>query len=495
MNIPLPTIGSEFYSAVFPILVLCLASIISLLQGVSKGFRSPAALLFTLLVGLIAALVYQTGGYFLGGAYISDMLSIYGKSLMISASIVLVLFVYFSTLREKFFRGEVVTLFLMVLSGFLMLISSTDLISVFVGLELSSIGLYSLVGYINPNQRSQEGALKYFILGSISAAFLLYGMGLLYFTTGTLGIDQIFGQISQIYNGPNWLYFLSGLIMFGIGLTFKMALAPFHMWTPDAYEGAPTALTAFMATAAKTAIILLIFRVISFTPALTLETWQPFFSVLAIATIVIGNIFALVQTSIKRILAYSSIAHSGYLAIGLAAAATTSNTAFPYDAILFYLIAYTIMSIAVFGVLIWLEEDAGINLNLMDIHGLAKKHPFAALSIAVCMLSFAGIPPTVGFMSKFFLFKAALDAHLYSLVIVGILGSAVSLYYYLRIVVNMYMRDPTGQRETSPGGGSKITAFVVGILVVLIIALGTVLPGPLLNKMADYSKPLMINKG
>jgi NADH-quinone oxidoreductase subunit N len=366
----------------------------------------------------------------------------------------------------------------------MVMVSSTDLITLFVGLELSSIGIYILVGYIFPNRASLEGAVKYLILGAFATAFLLFGFGLLYAASGTMDLMELSQKLA--HEGDIWMKM--GILFTLVGVAFKLALFPFHMWAPDAYESAPTGITALMASSVKIMILILALRISHGLP-IYYEQWYPILFVLSVLSMIGGNILALVQTSVKRMLAYSSIAHSGYMAIVLCV--LHNSNAFAYQAILFYLIGYTLSTILAFGTLMWLEDTERQNIQLQDLRGLTKTHPWAALALSIAMFSFAGMPPTVGFFAKFFVFNAALQGNLYWLVIMGVVGSIISLYYYLRVIVTMYMQKIDASHNSLSTKTSSVTAWILVSTCIAIIIFGTIMPEHILISLKPIATDLV----
>ncbi len=483
-----PVIDAAFYLSAAPVLILCVGSLIALMQSVFKSIGSRA-LVDGICIGSIAAALAVATSFlpgtlqdYLAGAILSGALSRIGMILILAVALVVVLLMREHHVASSFFRGEVTSIFLMVVAGMLVMVASDDIISLFVGLELASIGLYVLLGYIQPNRRSQEGAIKYFILGSVGAAILLFGFALLYAACGTLRLSEMVAALPAVAN-HGWARLGGMLVLAGIG--FKMALVPFHMWAPDAYESAPTGITAFMATTVKVMVLVVALRMFTAAAASMDQVWQPGFIVLAALSMLVGNIMALVQTNLKRMLAYSSIAHSGYMAVAIVALSAAGAT-LPVRAILFYLITYVIVSLGAFAVLMALETPENDQLTVDDLTGLAKKRPWVALAMTVFMFSFGGMPPTAGFIGKFFVFNAALNNHLYGLVVVGVIGSSISLFYYLRLVVRMYM----GEAAQAPFGSVKASssrfAMSTGLMAFAVIAtilLGTVLPGTAMERL------------
>ncbi len=349
-------------------------------------------------------------------------------------------------------RGEFYSLILLSVSGMMFMASANDLVTIFVSLELLSIPLYVLAAFRVPDTRSEESGMKYFILGAFASAFFVYGAALIFGATGTTNLPAIFEQVGIIVIGgqsPFLLLIGAGLILVGLG--FKVAVVPFHMWTPDVYEGAPTPVTAFMSVGAKAGGFAALLRIVAIAlPALILKdgqtaaAWQQTFWIVAAATLILGNLVAIAQTNVKRMLAYSSIAHAGYIMIAVAAAGSQGVTDDAARAALLYLMAYMFTNLGAFGVAMAIEKDDGTGTNLDDFVGLSKTKPLLALMMAVFMLSLTGIPLTGGFIGKWFVFKAALDAGLVPVAIIGVLTSVASAFYYVRIIVNMYLRDGEG---------------------------------------------------
>ncbi len=468
-----------------------------MLAGVSRRLGGELVIYSVLLlslVGALAAAVAASPGVetaYLSGSYLAGVLSRFGQVLILLVSLIVTLLFKATFLRDRFFRGEIASLFLMVITGMLITVASEDLVTLFVGLELSSIGLYALVGYLNPSRRSQEGAIKYFVLGSFAAALLLFGFALLYVSTGSLRLTEVSQAVPKLL-GHNWVKL--GVVFSLAGISFKLALAPFHLWAPDAYESAPTGLTALMATTVKAMVIILAARFFAGSLASVYEVWLPALMFVAAISMILGNIMALVQSSLKRMLAYSSIAHSGYMAIAICASSANSGS-LPVAAVLYYLVGYTIVSLGAFSILMWLENKDNDNLLLDDISGLSKTHPWAAFGLAVCMFSFAGMPPTVGFIGKFFVFNSALINHLTGLVLIGVIGSSISLFYYLRVIVRMYMADPIQLPTQLAPKPSLLVAVVIGATVIANLALGTVLPEAAMKWMVETSKEVAAAPG
>jgi len=331
-------------------------------------------------------------------------------------------------------------------------------VTIFLGLETLSIALYILAGFLREQLRSNESALKYLLLGAFATGFLLYGIALVYGATGSTNLRQIAAVVATgNLNNPVWLTIGAGLLI--VGFAFKVASVPFHMWTPDVYEGAPTSVTAFMIAGTKAAAFAGFLRVLmTALPALAPD-WSRVLWLLAVLTMTVGNVVAIAQTSIKRMLAYSSIAHAGYLLVALVAASTLGS-----GSILFYLVAYTFMNLGAFAVVIALARQDGERTSLEEYAGLGWKYPFLGAAMALFMFSLAGIPPTAGFMGKFYIFNAAIQANYVGLAIIGVLNSVVSVYYYLRVTVIMYM----GQGEEAPAASRLAPALGLAVLIAIL---------------------------
>jgi NADH-quinone oxidoreductase subunit N len=324
-----------------------------------------------------------------------------------------------------------------------------------------AVSFYILAGFIKPNPRSNEAAVKYFLLGAFSLGILLYGMSLLYGLSGTTNLRVMATAFSGQEQDP---LLVLAVILVVAGLGFKIAAVPFHMWAPDVYEGAPTPITAFLSVGSKAASFAMLLRLcIEGLPTMSAD-WRLLFEVLAIVTMTVGNVAALTQTNLKRMLAYSSIAHAGYLLMGLVA-----GTPRGVAAMLIYLFVYAFMQLGAFAIIVMMRRKDMVGDELKDFSGLHFRHPFAAFAMLLFMLSLGGIPPTAGFMGKFWLFSAAIESGYVWLAVIGVLNSAVSLYYYIRVVVFMYLKkETTGSEPTlSPG-----LAFTVALAVVATIAFG-----------------------
>ncbi len=469
MNTVLPTI--DLY-AVMPQILLVSAATLVLIIGLFERFRKgiPYLSLFLLAVsGVFAASQMGQGPVAfsdMSSMMVLDDFSLVATLVFIAGGMLTVLISISYAEARSIDRGEYYALVIYAVSGMGMMAASTDLFSFFLGLEVLSISLYVLIGFEQRESSSNEGALKYFLLGAFASGFILYGMALLYGASGSTAYDAIAFTLGGARSNTTNLLLLGGLGLLLVGIGFKISMVPFHAWTPDVYQGAPTPVAAFLSTGSKAAVFVALIRLLgSAFPGLQVD-WIPLISVLAIVTIAVGNIVALVQANLKRLLAYSSIAHAGYMLLPLVSNSQDGNAS-----IVFYLIVYTAMNLGAFGVLALLSARGVSCATLDDLAGLGSRRPLLAAIMAVVMFSLAGIPPTAGFMAKFYLFSAVVAGGYVILAVIGLLFSGVSLYYYLRVVVCMYMR-PAAEAPAEAAGRlsfSGMTALCLSALAILAI--------------------------
>lgn len=430
-------------------------------------------------VSLLAAFVISIFDLFGSTGVAFSGMIVYGGTAAFGSAIVLMGSLFCVMISRDYLRavehnfGEVYGLILFATTGMLALAGANDLIMIFIGLETMSICLYVLAGIIKEEKIGAEAALKYFLLGAFSTGFLLYGMALLYGATGTTGLTAI----ADAAEGN--LLFIAGAGFLLVGFFFKISAVPFHMWTPDVYQGTPTTLTAYMATASKSATFVALILVLSRMLPADIADWTQLISIISIITMILGNIIALVQDNVKRMLAYSSIAHAGYLLVGLAA-----GTPEGYSAVLYYLLAYTIMNIGAFGVVAYYEWQQGLDFtDINNYAGLGFKRPAMGVMLSIFLFSLAGIPPFVGFVGKYQVFAAAINADMVGLAVVGVLASAASVYYYLRPMVYLYMREPHKDVSLVKPGWLFKTSLV--ILTIMTVYFG-IAPGGLSDLLASY---------
>jgi NADH-quinone oxidoreductase subunit N len=399
------------------------------------------------------------------GMVVIDGFSIFINALLLVSGLLGVALAYGYVKRMGLERGEYYTLLLFSVTGMMLMAQAADLIIVFLALELLSIPLYVLAAFARPKVESEESGMKYFLLGAFSTGFVVYGIALIFGATQSTNLFTIVESASQ--SSSNLLLTIGASLLL-IGFGFKVAAVPFHMWTPDVYQGAPSAVTAFMSSGAKIAGFAALLRVFATAfPSLALDMTDIFWA-LAALTMIVGNVIAITQTDIKRLLAYSSIAHAGYILMafvpygnpdsGIASTAIAAG--------LFYLVAYAVTNFGAWGVVIALEQKEGKGLAIEDYAGLAKRHPALAAAMAVFMLSLIGFPPTLGMVGKFYLFRSVIDGGFIWLAIIGVLTSLISAFYYLRVVVNMYMREGDQVIEGETWLGLTIGAMAIATVVI-----------------------------
>jgi NADH-quinone oxidoreductase subunit N len=459
-------------------------------KGTYMGWISFVALVLTAGVAVAQLMGKPSGDPIFSGLFAMDSYALYFTLLFLACGAITALVTTYYLPREQMGHEEFYALMFFSIAGMIVLAGGTSLISLFLGVEIMSMAVYALAGFRRWSLRSNEAVLKYFFLGSFSSAILLFGIALIYGASGTTQLTGIATWLGDPSNGMMPL-FLIGMGLALIGMGFKVAAAPFHSWTPDVYEGAPAPVTGFMATAVKAASFAFFLRVMQtgFMPAKA--EWVQVLAALAVITMFTGNILAFVQPNIKRMLAYSSIAHTGYMLMGLVALSPSAENA-AGSAILYYLVAYCLTNLGIFACIAFLSKQGEKLVNIEDYAGVAQKYPWIALAIAICMFSLIGLPPTAGFFGKYYLFTAVVQQGYAWLAIIGILNSILSVYYYLRVVVTMYMKEPTV--DWTGVSGLKLTRLAVTICVVAILWAGVgsfnllaVFPGaePLLSAARD----------
>jgi NADH-quinone oxidoreductase subunit N len=397
------------------------------------------------------------------GMVVLDGFSTFVNALLLVSGLLGIALAYGYVKRMGIERGEYYTLLLFSVVGMMLMAQATDLIIVFLALELLSIPLYVLAAFARPKEESEEAGLKYFLLGAFSSGFLVYGIALIF---GATQSTNIFAIVDSASTSTGSLLLTVGAALLLIGFGFKVAAVPFHMWTPDVYQGAPTAVTAFMSSGAKIAGFAALLRVFATAfPSLAVDMTDILWALSAL-TMIVGNVVAISQTDIKRMLAYSSIAHAGYILMAFVPYGNSDVVATSVAAGLFYLVSYAFTNFGAWGVVIALEKKEGRGLAIADYAGLSKKHPALALTMTIFMLSLIGLPPTIGLVGKFYLFRAVIAGGFTWLAVIGVLTSLVSAYYYLRVVVVMYMRDgePTTERETWLDMTTAVTALVTVVV-------------------------------
>lgn len=446
----------------------------TLLPGKNKPWLAWIAMLGLALAAYFALVLFGSNQSAFGNSVVADNFAL-GVSLVVLGSAFVTILLSIDYLRVRNLdMGEYLALLLGAVSGMVLMALANDLIVIFLGLELFSLPLYVLSGFWRTNHASLEAGMKYFLLGAFSSAFFLYGIALIYGATGTTNLTAINAAMSNPIVAGSTLFLMgAGLLIVGFG--FKVGLVPFQWWVPDVYEGAPTPVTAFMSVATKAAAFAAFFRAFLVAVPVTVFDWQMVFAVLAVLTMTVGNLAALTQTNLKRLLAYSSIAHAGYILVALVAGGTAGLAA-----ALFYFAAYAVMNLGAFGALIAMGQDGKERLTLDELSGAAQKKPWAAAALAISLLSLSGFPPFAGFVGKFFVFSAAVNAGFVWLAVLGVLNSLVSVYYYLGPVIKMYMNPPAEGWDPAPSRTPALLAVAVVASVLLVIALG-VFPSEVLN--------------
>ncbi len=424
------------------------------------AFLSALGLAVTL--GFTLAQIGEVG-VALNNMVVLDGFSTFINALLLVSGLLGIALAYDYVKRMGIERGEYYTLLLFSITGMMLMAQATDLIVIFLALELLSIPLYVLAAFARPKIESEEAGMKYFLLGAFATGFVVYGTALIFGMTRSTNLADIFAYASS---GTSSLLLTIGAALLLVGFGFKVAVVPFHMWTPDVYQGAPTAVTAFMSSGAKIAGFAALLRVFATAfPALAVDLTDILW-VIAALTMILGNVVAIAQTDIKRLLAYSSIAHAGYILMAFVPYGNSAVFPVSIAAGLFYLVSYAVTNFGAWAVVIALEKSEGKGLAIAEYAGLAKKHPALALAMTVFMLSLIGLPPTIGLVGKFYLFRAVIEGGFTGLAIIGVLTSLISAYYYLRVVVIMYMRDgePVTTRETWLNFTTALTALVTVIV-------------------------------
>ncbi len=414
------------------------------------------------LIALSAIIVYpQSGTTFHGMISIGGYVSFFDILFAVSGILTLIAARPYIE-KASFEHDEFYSLIVLSVSGMMLIARANNLLVLFIGIEVMSVSFYILSGYFRSNIRSIESALKYFLLGAFATGFLLYGIALLYGSTGSIEISTLATTFKA--ESSLELYFVLGVALFLVGLCFKLAVFPFHQWAPDVYQGAPSVVSGFMSTAGKAAALsaFIPFTLVIFQTPIA-QKYQLILAVLSAGTMIIGNVTAIAQTNVKRMLAFSSVAHAGYLMMGLVSSTTTG-----LQGILFYSVSYTLMQIGAFVVVSVIEKNNSENLDFSDYAGLSKKSPFLAALMSIFMLSLAGIPPFAGFFGKYLLFSSSLETGYLWLVIIGVASSVISLYFYLGLIVQMYFKEGNDTELQTDPGIASITLIVAAIGVVLL---------------------------
>jgi NADH-quinone oxidoreductase subunit N len=461
--------ASEFRWIMPEIVVTVCALLVLMVEAFRREKGASLTSGIICLIGSLVALYYtfclwnQNLSIF-NGLYTIDDYGTFFKTVFVIILILVTIISIHYTAREELAFGEYYALLLLGVLGMMVMVSSTSFITIFIGLEVMSLAIYVLCGLLRENVKSVEASLKYFLLGAFATAFLLYGIAMSYVSSGSVDVKEL-GRLAGAHGFVVTPVFFCGMALLIVGFGFKIASVPFHMWTPDVYEGAPTSITAYMATGVKAAAFGAFLRVFytGFFPFV--GDWSVILWFIAVLTMIVGNIVALVQSNIKRLLAYSSIAHAGYILVAFVTGEKTLSSS-----ILFYLMVYAFMNIGAFTIVILMGRKGEPNEEIESYAGLAARHPFIALSMSIFLLSLTGIPPLGGFMGKFYIFSSAIKANYYWLAVIGVLNSVVAAYYYLRVLMYMYFKEP--ERELGPIDFSPGYVIVILVSIAALFYLG-----------------------
>jgi NADH-quinone oxidoreductase subunit N len=464
------TLGETLFWLI-PELALAVGAMGLLIAGVYLGDRASRLISGGAVILLIAALLVVaalSGGPpqdLFNGSLRVDAFSSFAKILIFLGAALAILMSEQYLAGEQLRRFEFPVLIVLASLGMALMVAANDLIALYMGLETQSLALYVLAAFNRDSRRSTEAGLKYFVLGALSSGLLLYGASLIYGFTGSTQFDAIARAAAQ---GEN-IGLLIGLVFLISGLAFKVSAAPFHMWTPDVYEGAPTPVTAFLAAAPKLAAMALFLRTVITAFGGIVEDWRPIIAILAVASMAVGSFSAIAQTNIKRLMAYSSIGHMGFALIGLAA-----GTEQGVWSVLVYMTIYIVMTVGAFAVILLMRRRGGMTESIADLEGLTRSNPGLALILTVLLFSLAGVPPAAGFFAKLYVFQAAIAADLLWLAVVGVVMSAVAAYYYLRVIWLMWFNEPAPAFEREIGSRLGLTAFWSAALTfpILVVFLG-----------------------
>ena len=480
----MPLATPDFLPAL-PEIALAVGAMVLLLIGVFQGegatrlvsWLSVLVLIGILLLSARLGLDRHTGFY---GMFVTDAFALFMKTLVLIGSAVAIIMSMRYNDEHKIARFEFPVLVLLATTGMMVMVSANDLITLYLGLELQSLALYVVASFDRDSVRSSEAGLKYFVLGALSSGMLLYGASMVYGFAGTTSFEAIAKVLTG--TGAPSTGLIVGVVFVTVGLAFKVSAVPFHMWVPDVYEGSPTPVTAFFATAPKMAAIALFMRFMVEPFGAMAAQWQQVIVFLAIASTILGSVAAIAQTSIKRLMAYSSIGHIGYALIGLASASPAG-----IRGVLVYMAIYLFMNLGTFAVILSMRRQGQMLEQISDLAGLSRTQPGLALALAIFMFAMAGIPPTAGFFSKLYIFLAAIDAKLIGLAIIGVVASVVGAFYYLRVVKVMYFDEPaTAFEPVSP----ELKAILIVTAVVTLFFF--LLPDPLVGSAEAAAASLFI---
>jgi NADH-quinone oxidoreductase subunit N len=474
----------EYFRVLPEIILIVVATLVMVLEPLTSA-RRKSVLGYIAFFGvaaavLPAALASRLQGTAFGGMVIIDGFAVYFRVLVLAVAMLIVLISIGYLRREGAESGEYYALLLYSVAGQCMMAAANELIVVFIGLEISSIASYVLAGYLRREKLGNEASAKYFLLGSFATAFLLYGIALIYGTAGTTNLSELHTVLSNRQAAPSAVLVGTAAALMFVGFAFKVSAAPFQVWAPDVYQGAPAPVTAFLAAGPKAAAFAVFIRVFMTAFGSIASGWVPVVWMSALLTMIVGNFAALTQRNVKRLLAYSSIAHAGYVMVAVAAHSEIGTAA-----AMFYLAAYVFMNVGAFAIVSYFSRKGERFVNVEDFAGLGRRQPVTAALFAIFLLSFIGVPLTGGFFAKFYVFKAALDANLVWLTVLGLLNSAVAAFYYLRLLVVMYMQEPGEATKDLPPLplGTKAAMWASAALTLLL----GIFPSVVLNFADRYA--------
>ena len=460
-----------FWTVALPEVVLAVGAMALLMLGVFRGNQSTAMIAILsslLLVAVLVLSLFGPSGPAFDGLFVENGFTGFVKVLILAGSAVAIMMAVDFCRREGMERFEYPLLMLLATLGMMLMVSANDFIALYMGIELQSLSLYVLAAFRRDSLRSTEAGLKYFVLGALSSGMLLYGCSLIYGFSGYTGFDAVAATLNTDSGVP--LGVAAGIVFVVAGLAFKISAVPFHMWTPDVYEGAPTPITAFFAVAPKIAAMAMVVRVLYGPFGHMVDVWQQVLVFVSLASMILGAFAAVAQTNIKRLMAYSSIGHVGYALVGVAA-----GTQAGVSGVLIYFALYLFMNIGTFACILSMRRGGRMVESISDLAGLSRSHPLMAAALAAFMFSMAGVPPLAGFWGKLYVFQAAVGSELYVLAVVGVLSSVVSCFYYLRIVKLMYFDEAIEALDRNIGGEMRLVLVVCSAVILLFIFA----PGPI----------------
>jgi len=479
-------------SAALPEILLLIAACAVLLADVLKrgvwGLDVGRTALIVLILPVLAILAQlgQPAQHALNGMYVSDAMGHVLKLVACAATAAALVYARSYAVDRGMHRGELYALALFALLGQMIMISAGNLLIVYLGLELMSLSLYAMAAMRRDHAISTEAAIKYFVLGALASGFLLYGMSMIYGGTGTLDLAKISHSLGGLAPA-NAKVLIFGVVFIVAGLAFKFGAVPFHMWVPDVYQGTPTVTTLLIASGPKLATFAVAFRILAGSLIGVASDWQQMLLVLSVLSMVLGNLVAIAQTNLKRMLAYSAIAQIGFVLLGMLSGivgGSTTGAADAWSASMFYLVAYVLTTLGTFGVMMLMSRDGHEADDIADLKGLGRRNPALAFVMLILMFSLAGIPPTIGFYAKLTVLKAVIDAGMIWLAVLAVLMSLVGAFYYLRIVKTVYFDEPVDQHALSPLPSAHALLAINGALVLLL----GLLPGPLMSLCASAVK-------